>query len=186
MLTFRPTKSFLVKPKNNQEYNREKNGVIITSSIENAKDVNRFGIIEKTPLSYTGDLIEGDEVVLHHNVFRSYYDIKGNERKSNEYFKDNLYLVSSNKIYLVKKNNNWVSFDDYCFVSPKAEENMAVSLGAYELHKGTVKYTNDNLICQGLTDGMEIGYTKDSEYEFEVDGEILYRMRRKDICVEFS
>ena len=94
MLTFRPTKFFLVKPKNNQEYNREKNGVIITSSIENAKDVNRFGIIEKTPLSYTGDLKEGDEVVLHHNVFRSYYDIKGNERKSNEYFKDNLYLVS--------------------------------------------------------------------------------------------
>mgnify|MGYP003146450276 CR=1 FL=1 len=78
MLTFRPTKSFLVKPKNNQEYNREKNGVIITSSIENAKDVNRFGIIEKTPLFYTGDLKEGDEVVLHHNVFRSYFDIKGN------------------------------------------------------------------------------------------------------------
>jgi hypothetical protein len=97
-----------------------------------------------------------------------------------------LYLVSSNKIYLVKKNNNWVSFDDYCFVSPKDEENMEVSLGAYELHKGTVKYTNDNLISQGLTDGMEIGYTKDSEYEFEIDGEMLYRMRRKDICVEFS
>lgn len=186
MLTFRPTRAFLISPKNNQEYNREKGGVIITSSIENAKDVNRFGIIEKTPLSYIGDLKEGDEVVLHHNVFRSYYDMKGNERKSNEYFKDNLYLVPSNKIYLVKKNNNWISFDDYCFVSPKGEENMEVSLGAYELHKGTVKYTNENLINQGLKYGLEIGYTKDSEYEFEIDGEKLYRMRRKDVCVEFT
>ena len=62
---------------------------------------------------------------------------------------------------------------------------MAVSLGAYELHKGTVKYTNQNLIDQGVSCGLEIGYTKDSEYEFEIDGEKLYRMRRKDICVEF-
>ena len=38
MLTFRPTRAFLISPKNNQEYNREKGGVIITSSIENAKD----------------------------------------------------------------------------------------------------------------------------------------------------
>ena len=186
MLTFRPTRAFLVTPKNNQEYNREKGGVIVTSSIENAKDVNRFGIIQKTPLYYDGDLREGDEVVLHHNVFRSYYDMKGYERKSREYFKDNLYLVDKSRIYLVKKGNNYISFDDYCFVSPKGEENMEVSLGAYELHKGTVKYSNKNISDQGIDVGMEVGYTKDSEYEFEIDGELLYRMKRKDICIKFN
>ena len=101
MLTFRPTR-ISSKPKNNQEYNREKGGVIVTSSIENAKDVNRFGVIEKTPLCYNGDLQEGDQVVLHHNVFRSYYDMKGRERKSREYFKDNLYLVDTSKILIRK------------------------------------------------------------------------------------
>jgi hypothetical protein len=185
MLTFRPTRSFLITPKNNQEYNREKGGVIVTSSIESAKDVNRFGIIKKTPLYYDGDLVEGDEVVLHHNVFRSYYDMKGYERKSKEYFKDNLYLVDESKIYLVKRKKGYLSFDDYCFVSPKGEENLEVSLGSYELHKGTVKFVNPNIINQGIEEGMEVGYTKDSEYEFEIEGELLYRMKRKDICVKF-
>lgn len=186
MLTFRPTRAFIVSPKNNQEYNREKGGVIVTSSIENAKDVNRFGVIEKIPLYYNGDLQEGDEVVLHHNVFRSYYDMKGYERKSREYFKDNLYLVDKTKIYLVKKGSDYISFDDYCFVSPKGEENMEVSLGSYQLHKGTVKYVNQSISDQGIEIGMEVGYTKDSEYEFEIDGELLYRMKRKDICIKFN
>ena len=35
---------------------------------------------------------EGDEIVIHHNVFRRYYDIKGKEKNSSKYFKDNLYF----------------------------------------------------------------------------------------------
>ena len=186
MFSFRPTRAFLITTKDNQEYNREKEGVIVSSSIENAKDVNRFGVIQKIPLNYDGDLQEGDEVVVHHNVFRSYYDMKGYERKSREYFKDNLYLVDKSRIYLVKKGGDYISFDDYCFVSPKGEENMEVTLGAYELHKGTIVYTNEQLSDQGIDTGMEVGYTKDSEYEFEIEGELLYRMKRKDICIKFN
>ncbi len=186
MLTIRPLNSFLVTPKNNQEYIREKNGVILTSSIENHKDVNRVGIIEKLPISYSGDLLEGDEIILHHNVFRSYYDMKGYERKSREYFKDNLYLVDKSRIYLVKKKENYITFDDYCFVSPEAEQNMEVSLGSYHLHRGSVFYTNKTLEENGLLKGTEVGYTKDSEYEFLIDDKILYRMREADICLDFS
>ena len=34
----------------------------------------------------------------------------------------------------------------------------------------------------GVLDGSKINFLKDSEYEFDIDGEILYRMRSSDIC----
>jgi len=73
MSTFNPLQKFLITPNGNSEYNREKKGVIVTSSIENHKDVNRIGRVENVPVGYDGDIAIGDLVVIHHNVFRSYY-----------------------------------------------------------------------------------------------------------------
>ena len=39
-----------------------------------------------------------------------------------------------------------------------------------------IKYPNENLIKQGVNKGDLISFKPDSEYEFEVDGEKLYRM----------
>jgi co-chaperonin GroES (HSP10) len=34
----------------------------------------------------------------------------------------------------------------------------------------------------GVHEGDKINFTKNSEYEFDVNGEVLYRMRTNDIC----
>ena len=36
----------------------------------------------------------GDEVILHHNVFRRWYDIRGNEKNSAAFLSENDYIVS--------------------------------------------------------------------------------------------
>jgi hypothetical protein len=48
--------------------------LIINTSIENAKDVNRIGVA--LPLNYEGNIV-GDHVVVQHNVFRTYFDGSG-------------------------------------------------------------------------------------------------------------
>jgi co-chaperonin GroES (HSP10) len=186
MSNIKPLEKFLVKPYGDSEYVREKKGVIVTSSIENHMDVNRVGVIVDTPISYEGDIKPGDLVVIHHNIFRSYYDMKGYERKSREYFKDNLYLVDENQIYLVKKNNNWNSFDNFCFVTPKKEAEALFSLGEYESNQGFVSFSNKHLERMSINKGDEVAFVDDSEYEFEIDEVKMYRMKTKDICIKFN
>ena len=186
MSIFNPLQKFLIKPQGQSEYNREKNGVVLTSSIENHKDVNRIGEIVEVPLAYEGDISPGDLVVVHHNVFRSYYDMKGYERKSREYFKDNLYLVDITQIYLVKKDSSWSSFDDFCFVTPKEEEQESVSLDKYEKNIGVMAYSSKSLMHSGVNNGDQVAYTDDSEYQFTIDDQLMYRMRTKDICIKFN
>ena len=42
----------------------------------------------------------GDEIYIHHNIFRRYYDIRGNEKNSGSFFKDNLFFCEHHQIYL--------------------------------------------------------------------------------------
>ena len=39
-------------------------------------------------------LKKGDEVIVHHNIFRRWYNMRGEEKNSSTHFKDNLYFVS--------------------------------------------------------------------------------------------
>ena len=41
---------------------------------------------------------------------------------------------------------------------------------------GLVKYSNKYLISKGINKGDKVSFKPDSEYEFNVDGEKLYRM----------
>jgi hypothetical protein len=48
---------------------------------------------------------------------------------------------------------------------------------------GILKYGNEYLYSKGLKDGDTISFQPESEYPFTVDGEKLYRMFSKNICV---
>ncbi len=50
----------------------------------------------------------GDEIYIHHNIFRRYYDIRGNEKNSGSFFKDNLFFCEPQQIYLYKQNNKCI------------------------------------------------------------------------------
>lgn len=176
---------FIIRPKDDTKYNREKKigdkTLITSTSIENAKDVNRFGIVVEVPLSYNGDIKIGDEVVIHHNIFRDYYGYDGKIKHSASYLFDNLYLVDESQIYLYKgsDDSDWKTNLDYCFVKPVMQEMFSVK--SKKNLTGVVIHTKDDTLSN-----CTIGFTPESEYEFEIDGSILYRMRERDICIKFE
>ena len=175
---------YLIKP-HGQEYNNTKKiaGVDLTvnATIENAQFVNRLGSVYVAPKG--SEIPVGSLVVLHHNIFRTYLDMKGRKRKSNEYYRDGLYLVSEEKIYLYKDEENWKTTSNYCFVSPV---DYLQSSDIYrddkkeEKHVGVVRYVNSPLVSPGDT----VAFKKNSEYRFDINEEKLYRMRVNDICVK--
>jgi hypothetical protein len=49
---------------------------------------------------------------------------------------------------------------------------------------GRMVYTNDYLISKGIQSNDLVCFSPDSEYEFEVDGEKMYRMYDHQITVK--
>jgi hypothetical protein len=94
---------FIVKP-HGLEYNNEieiaGQKVIVNSTVENHKHVNRFAEVVHVPKRYTGRISKGDLIIVHHNIFRIYYDMRGRPKKSPNYFKEGLYFIDEDQFYL--------------------------------------------------------------------------------------
>lgn len=179
----KPIRDYLIKPLGG-EYIKEKDGIIINSGIEDYKGVNRFGVLVSKPEHDDSELSEGDICVVHHNCFRTYYNMKGKETKSNEHFRDNLYLISKDKVYLYKHKDKWKPIKDYCFVEPmdyQQDSDVHVSKEKEE-HVGFVKYSNSTI----FKEGDKVGFKTNREYEFTVDDKKVYRMKNSDILVKLD
>ena len=91
----KPRWDYLIKPYG-EAYNNTKKiageNFVINTSLEDATFVNRLGVVCAVPNG--GQVPQGSIVVVHHNVFRTYLDMKGKKRKSNEYFRDILKLIT--------------------------------------------------------------------------------------------
>lgn len=175
---------FLIKPIGDEYTNEIEiagQKVIVNSTVENHKHVNRFAEVIQTPIHYDGDIKPGDTIIVHHNVFRIYYDVKGRAKKSPNYFQDNMYFVDPYQFYMYHNGTQWNSVGDWCFVKPVDKENMYLYEEGLEENTGIMKYSNPKLERMGVTDGDKVKFSKDSEYEFSVDNEVLYRMNTKDV-----
>ncbi len=117
---------FIVTPKESRYNNEKKIGdktLILNTSIEDHKLVSRNAIVVSVPLAYKSNIKKGDEIIIHHNIFRRWYDVRGEQRNSGQYFKKELYFCKPNQIYLHKKDNKWSSIMDRCFVMPIKNNN---------------------------------------------------------------
>ena len=121
---------------------------------------------------------KGDIVYIHHNIFRRWYDQKGKERNSSTYFKDNMYFVNADQIYMY----NGKSHMNYCFVSPLKQVN-GFNASKEKEHFGILKYSNSSLERAGLYPGSLVVFTPNSEFEFVINGERLYCMKSNDIAL---
>jgi hypothetical protein len=78
---------------------------------------------------------------------------------------------------MYKKNGKWNTYDRYCFVKPcPAEESYIYKPFSEEPLVGEMRYANRYLKKLGVNAGDKVSFKPDSEYEFNVDGEKLYRM----------
>ena len=180
---------FIIRPYNGARYdNIRKFGdidFIISSSIEDHTVTQRLAIVVATPDWYEGPISKDDIVVVHHNTFRLYYNMSGNETSGWCYVKDDIYILDYEQIYLYKKDNQeWMANYPYCFIKPQLNDNSTLVLNHY-VRKGL--YGNVEFLPEGVTEisiGDEITFKPGSEYEFKIDGEILYRVKLKNICLK--
>ena len=173
--------SFIVKPLNERYDNIKKvddKTLIINTGIENHRFVSKKAAVVSTPAAYTSEIKVGDELYVHHNIFRRWYNMRGEDKNSSTFFKDDLYFVSPEQIYMY----NLKPHLDYCFVKPLKNQNLLENRKE-QPNVGIMKYSNSSLEALGITPGTLITFTPNSEFEFIIDGERLYCMKSNDIAL---
>lgn len=153
--------------------------IYLTASIEHAVDVNRLAKVVNVPKLYNGAIKAGDTIIIHHNTFRDFYNTTGKVISSGSHLMDDLFVIGEELIYLYKgtEDEDWTPNDYYCFIKPFKKLDYLSNTEQLATREGIVVYSNH------LEIGKRIGFTPESEYEFEINGEILYRMTTRDICL---
>ena len=175
--------NFVVKPKGERYNNTKKVGdseLILNTEIFNHQYINREAIVISTPIIGNTNIKTGDTIIIHHNVFRRWHNVKGIEKNSKSYFKENTYIISEDQIFLHNSNNNWQPLPGYCFVKPL----KAIDKFNTEQEKplqGVVQYSDGSVNVGDL-----VGFTPNSEYEFVIDGQKLYRVLSKFITIKYE
>ena len=179
---------FIVEPIGDKYKNEIQVGdkkVVVNTQIESWKFVNRLAKVIKPPLAFKTDIKKGDTVVVHQNIFRVFYDMRGEKKKSRSYFKDNLYFCSLDQLYLYKNSTGWHSFGDRCFIQPIKNTN-SLTLNKEQNLIGILKYGNSSLEALKINQGDLVGYTPNGEWEFLIDKERLYCMKSNDIVIKYE
>ena len=175
--------NFVVTPKGNRYNNTKKIGdseLILNTEIFNHQYVNREAKVISTPIIGSTDIKSGDTVIVHHNVFRRWHNVKGIEKNSRSYFNESTYFINHDQIFLYKRNDKWIAPKGYCFVKPlKAVDQFNIE--SEKPLQGIVKYSDGTVKVNEL-----VGFTPNSEYEFVVDGERLYRVLSKFITIKYE
>ena len=177
---------FIVTPLN-KRYNNEINvgdkKLIVNSSVEEFTFISREAKVVSIPSEYETDINVDDTVIIHHNVFRRWYDQKGVERNSSSYFKKDLYFVQPDQIFMYKHNTKWKTFGGYCFVKPVKNDNSISNIIDKKL-VGILKYGNKYLEEQEVFPGDLVSYPRNRDWEFVVDQELLYCMKSTNIIIK--
>ena len=175
--------NFVVKPKGERYNNTKKlegGELILNTDIYQHKYVNREAIVISTPIIGNTNIKPGDTVVVHHNVFRRWNDVKGIERNSKAYFNEDTYIVNHDQIFLYKRDNKWITPKGYCFVIPlKATDKFNTE--SEKPLQGIVKYSDGTVKVNEL-----VGFRPSSEYEFIIDGERLFRVLSNFITIKYE
>ncbi len=183
--------SFIVRPYNGRRYDniKEVGGIQLITSVsqEDHTVSNRYAEVVSTPITYNGPIEAGDTLLVHHNVFKYYYDMKGRQKSGKSYLMDDLFLIDPDQYFLYKKDDRWFSHDKYCFVKPAEKEDHYLHYkGDEQPLVGYIKYINNELLSLGLKEGDKISFSPGAEYEFNVEGEKLYRMFTNHITIKLS
>ena len=178
--------NFIIKPNGERYNNKKKIGdkeLILNAEIYHHQYVNREAIVLETPVINNTLIKKGDIIIIHHNVFRRWHNINGVEKNSKNWLKKGIYAIYEDQIFAYKRNKNWETLKGYCFVKPIHSKNKFSNEKEQPL-VGVMKYKDNNL--SNISNGDLVGFTPDSEYEFIIDGERLYRVLTKEITIKYE
>ena len=183
--------NFVVTPVGERYNNTKKvegGDLILNAEIYNHQFVNRIAKVISTPIIGDTDIEPGDEVIIHHNVFRRWHNVKGIEKNSRSYFDESTYFITQDQIFLYRRSitsdyhtrGKWKAPKGYCFVKPlKAKDQF--NIDAEKPLIGIVKYSDGT-----VEEGDLVGFRPKSEYEFVIDGERLYRVLSNFITIKYE
>ena len=175
--------NFVVTPIGKRYNNVKKVGdkeLILNTEIFNHQHVNRRAKVLSTPIIGDTNIEINDDVILHHNVFRRWHNVHGEEKNSKNYFNENTYIVYPDQIFLYKRFWKWHSPKGFCWVKPIKNQDKYSNNETQE-NVGIVKYTDGTFKVNDL-----VGFTPISNYEFVIDGELLYRVYTKFITIKYE
>ena len=179
---------FIVKPYGGRYDNSIKVGdkeLVLNTKIETFKAVNNIAEVVAVPLAVRTNIKVGDKVIIHHNVFRVFYDIRGAKKNSRSLFKDDTFFVSLDQIYMYGDLGNWKAFVDRCFVMPLKSKD-SLTLDKEQKLIGILKYGNSSLEALKISPGDLVGYTPFGEFDFIIDDQRLYCMKSNDIVIKYE
>lgn len=180
--------NFIIAPKEDRYNNKKSIGdkeLILNTEISDYRYISRNGVVLQTPIEIKTDIKKGDEVILHHNVFRRWHDMKGREKNSAGFLAENKYFVDTDQIFLYKRNKEWRAPKGYCFVKPIQSTNN-FDINPERPLIGIIKFVDKELQKNGIKKNDLVGFTPESEYEFIVDGERMYRVLTNSISIKYE
>ena len=175
-------KEFIVSPIGERYNNSKKVGdkdLILNTEIFNHQFINRLALVLETPILFDTPINNNDQVILHHNVFRRWHDVKGKEKNSRSYWKQDKYIISEEQIYLYKKEN-WVATPGYSLIKP-LKSNNDFSIEEEQPFVGVVKYSDGTFKKDEL-----VGFRPSTNCEDFIEGERLYRVMNKFITIKYE
>ena len=175
--------NFIVAPKHGRSTSKKNIGgkeLLLNTEVQNHHYTSRLGVVTNTPLAVDSEIEIGDEVIVHHNVFRRFRDIRGKEKNSKAYYKEDTFFVQPDQIYAYKRNTGWQALDGFCFVKP------IVAKETFDMHNeqpliGIVKYASEEFEVGAL-----VGFKPGMEYEFNIEGQRLYRVPTNQITIKYE
>jgi hypothetical protein len=180
---------YIVEPLNGTLYDNIKKfdggELIVSSSIENHEVTNRYAKVISPPSNVKTPVVKDGLIVVHHNVFRKYNDMKGVECFAAGLIKGSVYMIDPFQVFMYKNPNekDWTTLDPYCFVSPVENDLDFHNTSEKELY-GIMQYPNKYILNLNINKGDLIGFRPDSEYEFNIDGKKYYRVNSSNICLK--
>jgi len=179
---------YIVSPINARYNNEVKVGdkeLIVNTEIFNHQFINREAEVICTPIAAPTPVEVGDTVLIHHNVFRRWHDVRGIEKNSASYISEDKYSCTPDQVYAYKRNDTWQALPGYCFVKPIKNKDKFTISGENELI-GFLLYDNRQLNELGVKAGDLVGISKFSQFEFVIDGHRVYRAKTNDISIKYE
>jgi len=175
---------FIIEPIGKRYNNTKKIGdkeLVVNTEVFNHQYINREAKVISTPSLVKTDIKPGDTVIVHHNVFRRWHDMRGVERNSRSFINEHTYCVTKDQIFLYKSKGIWNAPDEYCFVKPIKSYDY-FSIEKEQPLVGILKYNNKNLPPIGSL----VGFTPMTPYEFVIGEERLYRVLTQCITIKYE
>jgi len=175
--------NFLVEPKEGRSTSKKEidgKELLLNTELQNHQYTSRLAVVKGTPVAVETEIEIDDEIIVHHNVFRRFRDVRGKEKNSKSYYKEDLFFVQPDQIYAYKRNNEWKALDGYCFIKPLKATNIWSNVHE-RAAIGIIKHPNAD-----FNRGDLVGFVPGMEYEFNIEGERLYRVPANKITIKYE